>query len=243
MNKVFDYKFLIILGMSLVVYFLYREVDTLNKRVSDLEKNKDDDDKKEKTKKKLIELPPPPPEENNNINEMVEEYSNEEIDHMNQKIYSHDNLDTNSEQSSEKDTMMIDSILNMVKPDNTVAKNVENKLDISDNSSEQVKQVEQTNQSEHSEHTEQSGQVGQDEQSENNTESLENDLVMDETSNKNNDELKLIKKNKTFSLDALNKKKLEELQEIANNFGININNENGKKKRKADLAQDIFSKQ
>ena len=59
MPKLFDYKFLITLGLSLIVYFLYKEVETLNKRIAVLES---------KTitpvlpKKKLIDLPPPPPE-------------------------------------------------------------------------------------------------------------------------------------------------------------------------------------
>ena len=228
MKKIFDYKFLIILGMSLVVYFLYREVDVLNKRVSDLEK-KEITDKKETKPKKLIELPPPPTNENNvedisDNNEMVEEYSNDEIEHSNDKIYSHDNLDSNS---NEQDTLMVDSILNMVKSDNNNSlKQSEhmspNKLEKSSFQSSEQGSVQISKQSSE-QRQEQSSEQKED------------------ISNVNKNELKLIKK--SFSLDALNKKKLEELHEIANKYGININNENGKKKRKVDLAQEIFSKQ
>ena len=68
MIKLFDYKFLITLGLSLVVYFLYREVDILNKRVATLEKG-DKVEKNTNKPKKLIELPPLP------NNDLVEEYS------------------------------------------------------------------------------------------------------------------------------------------------------------------------
>jgi hypothetical protein len=256
MKKIFDYKFLIILGMSLVVYFLYREVDVLNKRVSDLEK-KEITDKKETKPKKLIELPPPPTNENNvedisDNNEMVEEYSNDEIEHSNDKIYSHDNLDSNS---NEQDTLMVDSILNMVKSDNNNSlKQSEhmspNKLEKSSfQSSEQgsvqiSKQSSEQRQEQSSEQSqEQSSEQRQEQSQEQSSEQRQEQSSeqKEDISNVNKNELKLIKK--SFSLDALNKKKLEELHEIANKYGININNENGKKKRKVDLAQEIFSKQ
>ena len=108
MKKLFDYKFLITLGLSLIVYFLYREVDILTKRISVLEKITKNETV---TPKKLIELPMPPQEEKKTkLNEMVEEYSNEET--VRNNIYSHDNLETNT---NEQDTLMVDSILNMVK--------------------------------------------------------------------------------------------------------------------------------
>ena len=37
--KIFDYKFLILLGLSLVVYFIYREVEYLRTKVDKLEKD------------------------------------------------------------------------------------------------------------------------------------------------------------------------------------------------------------
>ena len=63
--KFFDYKFIILLGLSVVVYFLYREIEQLNKRINTLENKKQltldhiTDD--------MLELPPPPKQATNNI--------------------------------------------------------------------------------------------------------------------------------------------------------------------------------
>ncbi len=227
MIKLFDYKFLITLGLSLVVYFLYREVDILNKRVAALEKTN-----KDTKPKKLIELPPPPPDEiPETKNELVEEYSNDGIDNAN--IYSHDNLETNS---NDHDTLMVDSILNMVraetpKVENSKVSSTTEKTNPTKLSETSVEKSETNNSSDSAVHikteetTEQSATI---EENENN-----NDTVSEQ-------EVKLVKTTK-FSMDALNKKKLDELQELATTYGIDINNENGKKKRKVDLAQEIFN--
>ncbi len=233
MIKLFDYKFLITLGLSLVVYFLYREVDMLNKRVSTLEKNnRSDKSDTNKPKKQLIELPPPPVEELTNTNEkMVEEYSNEEIEHYN--IYSHDNLETNT---NDHDSLMVDSILNMVKHESK--SNTEQTVP-----SEHSAQLVHSSQSEHSSHSEHLVQSEHSSHSEHSTQS-ENVENVDNIDLEKSEEIQLVKhKNTTLSLDALNKKKLDELQELATKYGIDINNENGKKKKKVDLAQDIFNKQ
>ncbi len=108
MPKIFDYKFLIILGLSLVVYFLYTEVETLNKRISKLELN---NAQIEVTiPKKKIELPPPPTESESSEEETVEEYSNEETP---VQVYSHDKLDSNTNEH-DHDTPLVESVINMV---------------------------------------------------------------------------------------------------------------------------------
>lgn len=235
MNKLFDYKFLITLGLSLVVYFLYREVDILNKRIASLEKGEKNINKQ----KKLIELPPPP----NNDNDLVEEYSNEEIEHKdNINIYSHDNLETNS---NEHDSLMVDSILNMVRaetPNKKTSSSSKNSTH-SDNSEE----------SEHLENTRLSRASSVSSISSNSSKSskisnssistrLAEMIKSNNTTEENNDDnIELVKN--VVSLDALNKKKLDELQDLASKYNIDINNENGKKKKKADLAQEIFNKQ
>jgi hypothetical protein len=239
--KIFDYKFLLTLGLSLIVYFLYREMDILTKRVAELEKST-----KDKKKIEMIELPPPPPEENNNHEmemleiilqkanskksdqQMVEEYSNDN----NINIYSHDNLNTNT---NDHDTLMVESIINMVKDDlenNNIAE-----IDIH---FEQIEDTVSTNKTEEileqptkeNENVEQTNEVV--EQNNEHIEQSENDsdivLIKENTSNK-------------ISLETLNKKKLDELQELASKYNIDINNENGKKKKKSDLAQEIFNKQ
>lgn len=66
--KIFDYKFLILLGLSLVVYFIYREVEYLRGKVDKLEKELkgkspdlvDFTQPKAITNKPLLALPKPP---------------------------------------------------------------------------------------------------------------------------------------------------------------------------------------
>ncbi len=60
MAKVFDYKLLIMLGLSVVVYFLYREIEQLNKRLAEIEKSSGNL-KINKTPPKV--LAPPEPEQ------------------------------------------------------------------------------------------------------------------------------------------------------------------------------------
>ena len=106
----FDYKFIIILGLSLVVYFLYKEVEALNMRMNALEVSKIHEVPKihEAPKiHKLIELPPMPVA----VPIPMEEYSNENI-----PIFSHDGLDTNTNESyNTLDMGAIDSIIGMAK--------------------------------------------------------------------------------------------------------------------------------
>jgi hypothetical protein len=249
--KIFDYKFLLTLGLCLIVYFLYREIDILTKRVATLEQSK------EKNNIELINLPPPPSETNNEIimkqiildksnakqteqqmvekqmveqqmveqqmveQQMVEEYSNDN----NVNIYSHDNLHTNT---NDHDTLMVESILNMVKDelDNN------NIIEIDVN----IEPVVSTNEvSEHNVHI----------VDKHNNEVEEPTLVEHIEESDNDSDMVLIKENTSnkLSLESLNKKKLDELQELASKYNIEINNENGKKKKKADLAEEIFNKQ
>ncbi len=210
--KLFDYKFLLTLGLCLIVYFLYREVDILTKRVVALENGR-----KEKKPIEIIELPPPPVNNNEQLQmlditldkikpstpKMVEEYSNDNHnDNHNDNIYSHDNLHTNT---NDNDTLMVDSILNMVKDD------VNNITEVSVHIEKIPELHDSGNEHEYSEE-------------------LNIVLIKDNVSNK-------------ISLETLNKKKLDELQELASKYNIDINYENGKKKKKSDLAQEIFNRQ
>jgi hypothetical protein len=221
--KLFDYKFLLTLGLCLIVYFLYREVDILTKRVIVLENGK-----KEKKTIELIELPPNNEEiqmldlmldkPKHSEPKMVEEYSN---DHHHD-IYSHDNLHTNT---NDNDTLMVESILNMVKDDIT------------------------NNIAEVSVHIEQDDSEIEPEKSEDPPVNVENKMVEhleeSDSNDSNESNVVLIKDNVSnkISLETLNKKKLDELQELASKYNIDINYENGKKKKKSDLAQEIFNKQ
>jgi hypothetical protein len=189
MGKIVDYKFLIMLGLSVVIYFLYREIEQLNKRVSELENNNNSIDITPKINKKMepppVLAPSPIPIVSQVLsplptsplptsvlvdNHIEEEYSNEEINHSNSNnIYSCDKMDSNT---NEHDQLMVDSLINMV-----------------------------------------------------------NEQPIEENNNKT-----------TETIENLLKKKLDELQNMANELNININNDNGKKKRKVDLANEILNK-
>jgi hypothetical protein len=95
-------------------------------------------------------------------NGVEEEYSNENIQ-SNEQIYSHDGMDSNT--NDNVDTLMVDSIVNMVEP-------------------------------------------------------VQEQIIE--------------------TVESLLKHKLDELQEIASKMGISINI-NGKRKKKADLANEIYS--
>ena len=225
MIKLFDYKFLITLGLSLVVYFLYREVEILNKRISEIEKNSVNNNKK------LIDLPPPPVEDN-----IIEEYSNEENEQTN--IYSHDNLETNS---NEQDSLMVDSILNMAKPESE--KSLKVLSDKTPTNDSNIKLPELNNDS-HILSDDFDKNLQNKEKEEVISEDIIEEIVdLDDISSKHTDtdidEVVLLNK---ISLDTLNKKKLDELQELASKNNIDINNQNGKKKKKSDLALEIFNK-
>jgi hypothetical protein len=239
MKKLFDYKFLITLGLSLIVYFLYREVEILNKRIIVLERTTKNETV---VSKKLIELPLPPQEEKKTkLNEMVEEYSNEET--VRNNIYSHDNLETNT---NEQDTLMVDSILNMVKIDS-------NKTSISEHNTEQSSLLHSSSSSSEKEHVitpindKLSSSVSVEVDAPNNEivlspseEEAREEEAREEEAREEELLVKLVKTH--LSLDALNKKRLDDLQELANNYNIDIHI-NGKKKKKSDLALEIFNKQ
>ena len=62
--KLFDYKFLILLGLTLVVYFMFREIIDLRKKISTLEQSVDNITKKMITnnqpeEKSIFQIPLP----------------------------------------------------------------------------------------------------------------------------------------------------------------------------------------
>jgi hypothetical protein len=127
MVRIFDYKFVIILGISIIVYFLYREVEQLQKRVCSIENSLNSTESSEIS---LLDLPPPPEAiELSEKHTTVEEYSNDSESTVN--IYSHDVLNTNT---NENDSVGVVSIINMVAdtgvetPKEPVENNLENLL-------------------------------------------------------------------------------------------------------------------
>jgi hypothetical protein len=223
--KLFDYKFLITLGLCLMVYLLYKEIDLLSKRITQLELEKAVPKKCNIASPSLIEakvedeIVNKTVEEPQKSNKMVEEYSNDN------NIYSHDNLNTNT---NDQDTMMLESILDMVNSKENDASGLQHDSESSDK--EIVELSIQEDMEEINNIDEENKEV--------------NEVNRPNEEHTSSEEIKLIKQSESkLSLDALNKKKLDELHELASKYNIDINNEQGKKKKKAELADEIFNKQ
>ena len=77
--KLFDYKFLILLGLTLVVYFMYRELIDVKKRIKEIETKKDNVIEDIKPSNNFVDfqipLPKKPELDNNNVLDLKEELS------------------------------------------------------------------------------------------------------------------------------------------------------------------------
>lgn len=75
--KLFDYKFLILLGLTLVVYFMYRELIDVKKRIKEIEAKKENVIEDQKPSNNFVDfqipLPKKPELDNNNILDLKEE--------------------------------------------------------------------------------------------------------------------------------------------------------------------------
>ena len=267
MSKIFDYKFLIILGLSLVVYFLYREVEFLNKRVAKLETNTM---AIEGPKPQMIDLPPAPSDEDEYISSITEEINTNETFHDNQEKASSNKSSLkssskspkrsspnspkrsspNSPKSPQKTT--IDNII-----DRTIAETLHQSNDNKLNNAILMSTVNNNDENEELNPTaeELNGTVEEYSNENVNVEhiyshdgldsnTLDNDsLMIDSIVNmvKENDNMICEIPQKKHTVESLTKMKLDELQEMATKLNININTENGKKKKKSDLASEILS--
>jgi len=226
--KFFDYKFILLVSLTMIVYFMYREIDHLNKRVLNLENNSN------KVSAPLVNslpLPLPPVKQNvvsidtNNVKTgTVEEYSNE--------IYSND-MDNSNQHASTS----VNSIIDMTKPiepnkhflsshcsTSTLSEsikndinldNTESDLDISSSSSHQLV-VSQPKESQPEESQPEESQSKESQPDESQPE------------------------NKTSKEDLL-KKKLTELQELATSKNISLTLDGStKKKTKMQLINEMI---
>ena len=285
MSKIFDYKFLIILGLSLVVYFLYREVEFLNKRVAKLETNTMAiEGPAQGPKPQMIDLPPPPSDEDEYISSITEEINTNETFHDNQEKDSSNKSFSNSpNRSSTKSSSKssnspkrsspkrsspnspnspnspkspikttIDNII-----DRTIAETLHQSNDNKLNNAILMSTVNNNDENEELNPTaeELNGTVEEYSNENVNVEhiyshdgldsnTLDNDsLMIDSIVNmvKENDNMICEIPQKKHTVESLTKMKLDELQEMATKLNININTENGKKKKKSDLASEILS--
>lgn len=246
--KIFDYKFLILLGLTLVVYFLYREVESLKKKVKKLNNNllenkvSNDNYSENDNLKNLkennddiiqIELPPNP-EKN------LEEKPNNDI-----KLI--ENIVNNSEQQQTK---------TLKQSNNTIYKSELKVINVPlkmQNKETEILNVTSTNSendnindySNTSEKLEIYSNDDEDNEDSSIIESLE-DLSKKKTNVESFEGTdNRLEESKQLSVDDLLKNKLAELQNMAKDLDIvTTKKEKGKnkKKTKLELAKDIISK-
>ena len=242
--KFFDYKFILLVSLTMIVYFMYREIEHLNKRVLNLENNSN------KVSVPLVNslpLPLPPVKQNtvsidtNNLNiktGTVEEYSNE--------IYSNDMGNSNQPTS-------VESIIDMTKPVDAIGKkstdflssdcststsdSVDHDINLDNTESESIildnnNSSSDSNQPEQTQPEQTQSEQTQSEQTQ--PKQTQPHDQLEQTKSEHQSE------NKTSKEDLL-KKKLTELQELAtkNNISLTLDGST-KKKTKMQLINEMI---
>ena len=248
--KIFDYKFLILLGLTLVVYFLYREVEILKKKVkkinnNTLENNNSNENNssndnlilKEKSEDIIqIDLPPKPEiDENEN-----KEETNNEIKLI-ENIVKNINEDSNDNNNSnyQSDLKVINLPLKLQNEENEIVK--EEILNDTSTNSENDNLRDYSNTSEKLEIYSNDDEDNEDSSIIQSLEEIPKKKTEVESFEGSDNRLEEKKK---LSVDNLLKNKLAELQTMAKDLNIvTTKKENGKnkKKTKLELAKDIVS--
>lgn len=235
--KIFDYKFLIMLGLTLIVYFLYREVEALKFKVKKLEKKNDTiklEDKKDDVLQ--IELPKPPPEKEEDVKISISPQVNEPKQikiNLSQHLEKYENKN-NKNIFNKKEETKLDSETSEEQTDEQNSESV-NKLEIYSNDNDDDSHTSVLESLETEEIDKKKNQMVSNEREEQRINVEEEDIV----------ELKSETK-KDYVTDLLVKNKLNELQELAKTLDIKIkkDSKNGKLKNKTklELANDIAEK-
>ncbi len=241
MAKIVDYKFIMMLGLSLVVYFLYREIEQLNKRISILEHNDPS------ITADILPKPKPKSGLQSLLSKLIDIPLEQHLNNQEQKEQITQGNQTNQIEQTTQATHKLST--------NATSASVDNK-NIEKNEKEHIEEnnnIEEEYSNEEIEHSNSNNIYSCDKMD---SHTIDNDPLMvdslinmvnnnnndnhdnnDNNDNNDNDNNNHVKE----TVDNLLKKKLDELQNMATELNININNDNGKKKRKVDLANDIFS--
>jgi|SaaInlV_165m_DNA_2_1040747.scaffolds.fasta_scaffold25741_2 hypothetical protein len=229
MKKFLDYKFILLLSLSLIVYLLYREIELISKRLNNMEKNINN----------LITYKPI--HENldaiNSFPElnMVDNYSIKSSDSNSILKYEDDNITQNDVEQiimgAINHTPITEFNMNPVLSENNYSDNIMNTTDDDiENTADDISIINNTLEEFSNEITEEVPIYSNDNEDDNHTSIIES--LEDMTRNIKID----------YSIDTLLKNKLKELQEIAQTLNISINhNDNNKRKTKLQLAQEIIS--
>ena len=139
--KLFDYKFLILLGLTLVVYFLYREVEVIKNKL----KKYDDKLIEDRQDDEILQIELPPNPDDNKV-EKVENLETDEIKNIDLKP---NNVTTKNVKSNEENIKKVINIpLNLNKDlnkkveennqNNTTSSNSEAEINVYSNTSEKL---------------------------------------------------------------------------------------------------------
>lgn len=230
--KMLDYKFLLIIIISMIVYFLYRRIECIEGKVKNIE-NKFNPDKNKPIELSLPnendnELPLPKPEElNTNIQENFDT-----IDFpFNSNIVNGININKLEENINIVEQVGEPNVVEKVEPNivEQVEPNVVDQINNEDDDDNVNKNLDKDTLEEYS--NEQSEvQIYSNDNEEDNHNSIIESMV-DAVDKNDKDDLN----------DLLKNNKLPELQQLAEDLSITIHKDNNKKKTKLELATDILN--
>jgi hypothetical protein len=138
--KILDYKFLIVIGLTVIVYFLFREIENLNKKMKKLENKFEEnflmiDDNENSNNDKEFTLPLP----NYHIDYETNDDNNQNTDDNNQNTDDNNqNTDDNNYQNNHDHHDHIDDDLNMKILEKVLDERNNRILDEEDNTTSQV---------------------------------------------------------------------------------------------------------
>ena len=262
--KIFDYKFIMILGMTLVIYFIYREVERLTERVNELEQitkgnqfvsiQQSNDEPLQlplpehnvETQKEDFQLPLPPQEHNNFQLPLPPQENNEQqiLSQLHEDVEQQDNVEQDNVKQDNVEQEYVEQYI-----DNVVELSIP--IDVNDGNNI----VEETIILSTPPKSAESTLIA-----ESDDENIVNETI-EEYSNNSDDDTKIysndndedmtsamesiveLKKENDNISNLLKNNKLAELQEMARELDISVvNEETQKKKTKVQLANDIVGK-
>tara|TARA_A100001015_G_C14948474_1_gene695673 strand:- start:444 stop:1136 length:693 start_codon:yes stop_codon:yes gene_type:complete len=217
--KIFDYKFLILLALTLVVYFLFREINDLKSKVKELEsvENRKLHEIKEpvvEKPKELFQIPlpktrSPVPNLIHNEVESEDEVDSQELLNTGDKVAIYSNDDERTDSYSLEDSSILEELEEMDNLEKLEEVIQEVNLDTKDSVEE---------------------------------EKLEDNLDQDEkkktllVESEGDTNVKI----EDLSYNDFMRYKLNELQCFAEEYNVEIKKSNGKKKTKTELSKDLF---
>lgn len=243
--KIFNYKFLILLALTFVVYFMFREILELRSKIYILEdkvNNFQIENKKPIEKAQIMEIPLPQntkfiPQYNNNNALLKSNYDKTETESetisQSSKI---EKLEIYSNDNHENNDISLDSTseINDISLDSTFEKNdiiLENNYDLSKNNNFSLNSTSEINLKE----IEEGIILQESDEKKKSPVELERNEVID---NMITDEYKMSESNYTYN--NLMKMKLSQLQCMAEEFKISLQNtDKSKKKTKKELSNDL----